>query len=359
MDSESRSRVIIDGVDTYRLPEPLFEAVRIALDHRGESYSAAYVAGISGSAFRIAGICPCAPTCSSAMMPHELTRRLGYDATHVSLESVGADWQSLVDLAARSEDGLPAEDSLTEPALVRFRVALVDMVERVKDEIRAGRPAVVWHAFTWAENDVVVGFDESTGELFGRGSYAGNGDELAVEPQYRTLTAAQVGGWPSALLIGDKTSEPDLPALEVAALREAVQHGRSEKNIETIGQEDWTFLEGLSAYDQWIEHFGRADKKREMGDAYCYGIYRTTHRAAAGFLREIAPNHPPMDALLLEAAGHFETEADLLDGAVDLLSWSAPEGPDAQRNARVVEALTPARAAYAAGIGAIERALGQ
>ena len=60
-------RVVVKGVDQYRVIEPLFEAVRVVLSHRGETYSPAYIQGISGAAFRIAGICPCAPTSSMAM----------------------------------------------------------------------------------------------------------------------------------------------------------------------------------------------------------------------------------------------------------------------------------------------------
>ncbi len=54
-------RVVLDGVDRYRVIEPLFEGIRIILSHRGEEYSPAYIQGISGAAFRIAGICPCTP----------------------------------------------------------------------------------------------------------------------------------------------------------------------------------------------------------------------------------------------------------------------------------------------------------
>ena len=62
-------RVVIQGVDRYRVVEPLFESVRVTLAQRGEAYSSGYIQGIAGSAFRIAGICPCAPTVSRAMEP--------------------------------------------------------------------------------------------------------------------------------------------------------------------------------------------------------------------------------------------------------------------------------------------------
>ena len=54
--------MVLQGVDRYRVTEPMFEGVRIILNYRGEQYSPEYIQGISGAAFRIAGICPCAPT---------------------------------------------------------------------------------------------------------------------------------------------------------------------------------------------------------------------------------------------------------------------------------------------------------
>lgn len=53
--------MIIPNVDRYRVWDPLFEGLRVILSHHGESYSPAYVQGLSGAAFRIGGICPCAP----------------------------------------------------------------------------------------------------------------------------------------------------------------------------------------------------------------------------------------------------------------------------------------------------------
>src|SRR5574340_1011307 len=58
-------RVVIDGVDRFRVREPNFEGVRIVLDFLGDKYTPAYIQGISGAAFRIAGICPCAPNRST------------------------------------------------------------------------------------------------------------------------------------------------------------------------------------------------------------------------------------------------------------------------------------------------------
>lgn len=85
MKTKDGERVVIDGVDGYQVLEPMFEGIRVILTHRGESYSPAYIQGISGAAFRIAGICPCAPTCSSQMSSTDLIKLLGYEATEAML----------------------------------------------------------------------------------------------------------------------------------------------------------------------------------------------------------------------------------------------------------------------------------
>src|SRR5512147_2733372 len=78
-------RVVLEDVDHYQVVEPLFEGVRVILNYRGESYSPAYVQGISGAAFRIAGPCPCAPTCEAAMWPGDLVKLFGYEVERAEL----------------------------------------------------------------------------------------------------------------------------------------------------------------------------------------------------------------------------------------------------------------------------------
>lgn len=161
-----------------------------------------------------------------------------------------------------------------------------------------------------------------------------------------------------ALLIGRRTGRFDARKAEIAALQEAVRHARSQKNVDKLGGDTWVMLQGIACYDRWIDEF-RSDpnKKRGMGDAYCYGIYRSTHGAAAGFLREIAPNYPKGAEHLKLAADSFEREVDWLRKGEKLLGWDSPEGPDAKRNAEAAEVLDHARDAYAAGIAEIAKAL--
>jgi len=156
-----------------------------------------------------------------------------------------------------------------------------------------------------------------------------------------------------ATFIGEKTGVFDARSAELAALREAVRHARDRAETHEPGCPD---LEGLRAYDRWVEKFQKSDSRWDNGDSYCYYIYRTTHRAAGDFLREIAPGYGQAKKTLLTAADSFKAEADALDSAERLLKADPPLA-DAQRNAGLWPMLAQARDYYAAAITQIEKAL--
>lgn len=332
---EGGKRVIIDGVDRYRVTDPLFECVRVVLSHRGEKYSPAYVQGISGAAFRVAGPCPCAPTCSAAMDVTELIERLGYACEHLRLYGKGVD---------------PARD-------------VHKVVARVKAEVRAGRPALVWHAFTNAEWDVVCGYDETKKQFLGRGSYRGE-KEYAAAAETRTATCLNICPAIGAILVGGKTGTFDARAAELDALAEAVRHAHRPAwplaGSPAGSGAVWRFHEGLPCYDWWVDSFAK-DPKRDAstGDRYCLGVYRTTHRAAADFLKELAGKYPKAKGRLERAAGHFRADADALDACRKLegMTWGDQRKVPPDRNARAAALLRRARDAYARGIDEVEAAL--
>jgi hypothetical protein len=326
---KGEAKLDIEGVDSYHVIEPMVEGVRIILTNRGEKYSPAYIQGISGYAFQVAGICPCAPTCGPAMKPTELLALMGYDFEYLPLSGEGIDPEKQVH----------------------------EVVKRVKDEVRAGRAVLVWHAFTNAEWDVVYGFDDEKHQFLGRGSYAGNDKAYATADETRAAKCGHICDPVGAIVVGEKTGEFDARKAEMAALRWAVGHAHSTRGQDELGGEKWVFLEGLMAYDRWISDFRNPEKTREAGDSYCYGVYKSTHRAASQFLSEIAPKYPEATKHLESAAKHFAHEADLLDSGADLLWWEAPKGPDAERNAKASELLSKARKSYASGIDEIERAV--
>ena len=318
-------RMVLEGVDRYRVVEPLFEGVRVVLSFLGEQYTPAYIQGISGAAFRVAGPCPCAPTGTCQMGTTGLFDVLGYEHTEFYLG-----WTDDDDVNGKMQELIP----------------------KIKDSIRARRPVLVWHAFTNAEWDVVAGFDDAEDVFLGRGSYAGL-DGYASAKQTRAQEAVSICPAFGGIFVGEKTGTLDAKAAELAALKEAVRHARDR---ETVFEPGRAGREGLNAYDGWVERFQKAETTRDAGDSYCYGVYHTTHRAAAGFLNEIAPKYPDATAILTEAAKEFAAEADALDEAEPLIGWQSPDH-DEDRNAKLWPLLARARDHYAAAIAEIEKAL--
>jgi len=321
--AEEGERVVTEGVGPYQVCDPVFESVRIAMTQRGEAWSPQYIQGISGSAFRVTGPCPCAPTCGNWFWAPDLVKLLGYDCEYLLL----------------GEEGMAPQ------------VRVEEVLTRIKDEIRAGRTAILWHAFTNAEFDVVCGFDESTHELLGRGSYKGLGDEYTRADEKRTLTSEEISGLLGAIIIGEKEREFDARAAETAALKEAVNHCWAEKS---------SFLKGgVNCYDGWIGDLSKSPP-RELGsgDWYCLAVYSSTHAAAPGFLREIAPKYGGASRNLEHAADHFVQEADLLHRCFVVLGEERPaDEPQKVKAGQMADLLRQARDAYRHGIHDIERAL--
>lgn len=230
------------------------------------------------------------------------------------------------------------------------------MIERVKAEIRRNRPVLVWHAFSNAEWDVVAGFDDERQIFLGRGSYQG-WEAYAEASWNRPREAIHICPAMGAIFIGDKVGGYDAEKAEIDSLKAAVAHAHSQTNADKLGGSQWALLEGFLAYQRWINDFKNPQKKRDMGDAYCYGIYRSTHRAAADYLKEIALKHPASQSALREASTSFQAEADTLDRAKGLLWWDSPEGPDLQRNQQAAAILEQAFGHYQRGIQAIESAI--
>ena len=323
-------RVVLEGVDRYRVMEPLFECVRVVLAYRGEAHSPAYIQGISGAAYRIAGICPCAPTCSSTMETQELIEMLGYHAECLSL----------------CEEGMDPDAEVGR------------VVARVKDEVRAGRPAIVWHAFTWAEWDVVCGFDVRGKAFLGRGSYAGL-EGYASADQRRTATCGEICPPLGAILVGGRTGSYDARSAEIASLLEAVRHAHSQANVDKPGEDRWVMLDGLACYSRWVDDMRTLSWVPGMDDRYCLGVYRSTRRAAAEFVRELMPKYPAASDDLEAASRAFAAEADALNACAELLfpGWQLPKGASPEANRQAAALIARAREGYAEAIDNINCAV--
>ena len=329
--------MVLQGVDRYRVMEACDESVRVVLAHRGETYSPAYIQGIAGTAFKVAGPCPCAPTCGDAMPPDKLLRLLGYEIECLSLAAPGTD----------------------------LKIEGPKLVARVKAEIRAGRPVIVWHAFTSAEWDVVAGFDEEKHQFLGRGSYAGL-DGYATADELRTTTCGDICPCLGAILVGKRTGVYDAKAAEIAALRYAVRHAHSDKFPMPADAGSapvkWEFREGRNCYKWWAHKF-RADPTKVPdggSDRYPLGVYRSTHRAAGEFMLELAAKYPEAKHQFARAAGRFAHEADALDEIYDGLmgGWSGWQEPDPAKAEQAAKLLDRAARYYAEGIRDIEDGLG-
>jgi hypothetical protein len=333
--SKRRIIVILEGVDRYRVVEAMVEGVRVILNYRGETYSPAYVHGIAGTAFHVAGICPCAPTCTPGVDPLKLAQAFGYLAEQMPLfnESINWDWDK------------PAPDEM-----------LYSMIDRIKEDIRRERPVLVWHVFMNCEWDVVAGFNDEKKVFLGRGSNQGL-DEYAEASWTRPRESLDICPALGAIFIGEKIGNFDVKGAELASLKAAVAHAHSQLNVDKLGCSKWVFLEGYQAYQRWVNDFRNPEKVRDLGDAYCYGIYRSTHRTAADYLEEIAPKHLEIRGSLLAASNNFKAEADILDQAESLLWWNSPEGPDPERNRKAFAILEQAYEHYQRGIEAIEELL--
>jgi hypothetical protein len=323
--AEDARRVVLGKIDTYRVMDPMFEGVRIILSYRGEKYSPAYIQGISGSAFRIGGPCPCAPTCECATDPAGLVRLFGYQCDEVKFPE-GKD---------------------------EARKRMDEIVARTKLELRANRPALLWHAFTYYEWDVVCGYDEDRKQFCGRGSYTPHQKALAWEPQDRQMGNAEVRL--GAIFIGAKTGTFEARAAELGALREAVlhAHGASASSKMPVG---------LACYDAWIGQYrdlapGVKPAMFPGGSGYMLGILCTTRRAAADFMRELAPRYPEAKVHLEMAAEAFSAEATALVKCAALPADKDKDKPNPDTGQRAAAYLSQARAMYALGIDEIARAL--
>jgi len=329
MGTQTGDRMIIDNVDRFRVREPLFEGARIVLGFLGETYTPAYIQGISGAAFRIAGICPCATTCSSQMWTTDLLKLLGYQYTENILGWIGD-----VDDAKRN---------------------MAALIPKIKDSIRARRPVLLWYAFRDtayefmdAAYEVVVGYDDGEDVFLGWHAHQGPEEGLAKAKQSRAQEAAAFCPALGAIFIEEKVGALDARAAEVTALKEAVRHAHD------VTKPGLPPHEGLAAYEYWVQKFKQVEAKREAGDSHCHAIYSSTHRAAGEFLKEIAPRYPRAAGHLAKATTEFAAEADTLDEAGSLIGWQSPE-QDPDR--KLWPLLAEARDHYAAGIAQIENVL--
>ncbi len=319
--------IVLSGVPAYKIKEPLFEGVRVIMNYLGETYSPEYIQGISGAAFRIATGCPSRPTCCMMMWTTDLIRLLGYD--YCESPCFGSNGEKLTD----------------------------KMIAAIREQIDAGKPALVWHAMTSAEWDVVCGYDQEKKIFFGRGSYWG--PEMAdyhTEAWDRAEQAIDICPAFGAVLIGEKRNPFNARKAEISALKDAAAHARTVKEKPEEG--GWYAYEGIQALRKWADAYATAGKDRDLADAYCYDIYHSTHAAAPGFLKEISGHFSEAAKKQLEkAAVYMEQEARAFQRCEPYLGWHSPWGVDEDRSAAVAPILAEVARLYEEAVICIELGL--
>lgn len=316
---------ILENVGVYKVYDPVFESVRIVMNYIGESYSYQYIQGISGSAFRVATGCPSRPTCCNMMWITDFIRLLGYE--YREHPCFGPNGENLTD----------------------------EMVTAVRTQIDSGRPALVWHALTSAEWDVVCGYDKEDKLFYGRGTNRGF-ESNNCEPWDRAAAAVKICPAFGSITIGAKTNDLDARKAEIAALRDAVAHARTVKDKPEAG--GWYSYEGIQSLRKWSEAYSNPGKERELADAYCFQVYRSIHGTAAGFLREIAPNYSAAAGeLLLKAAEIMEKEAKIFSQCSPYLGFDSPWGVDEERSRMVAPLLCETAGLYEKAVESLEKAL--
>lgn len=291
---------ILENVDGYKVYDPVFESIRIVMNYLGENYSYQYIQGISGSAFRIATGCPSRPTVCNMMWITGLVRLLGYEYKEYPCFSQSG--ENLMD----------------------------KMVAAVRAQIDAGKPTLVWHALTNAEWDVVCDYDEEYELFYGKGT-SRSFESNNCEPWNRAAKAVEFCPAFGALTIGAQAGSFDAKKAEIAALRDAVIHARTEKDKPETG--GWYSYEGIQSLRKWSEAYFKPGKERDLADGYCFMVYSSTHGSAAGFLREIAPRYAgKAEELLLEAARFMEKEAKVFSQCSPYLGMNSPWGADEERS---------------------------
>jgi hypothetical protein len=215
---------ILGGVMNCGVREANFESLRLALNFLGEDYSPAYFHGIAGTVFRVGGICPCAPTCTTAMSLQQLIKLLGYDY-----------------------EELPYNESSSDIDAER-------MIDAVCESIDNGVPSLVWNAFAPCEWGIVTGYDENEKVFYGRVPWRNGKDEYEKANWDKSKEEAGLVGL-MAFIIKGKSSSLKCMETEITALREAVRHANDMENTDKINSGKWVFLQGKAAFNRWADDF--------------------------------------------------------------------------------------------------------
>ncbi len=210
------------------------------------------------------------------------------------------------------------------------------LFEQVKQEIDAGRPAIVW-GLVVPEYGIVNGYTEDSYVVSTFRSLLGQRDEPVP---YDQLEAK--GGLEAIFVRGERA-----PATEVddhATLTRALAMAAGSPYtfaFETPGHplgEQQRYITGMAAYDAWaavLERYEPHTIYEEYLDYISACVYETKH-VAAQFLRRMATRYPdrPFTTALQQAATAYDRAAGELEQLVWLFPFGEHTGLTPERCAR-------------------------
>jgi RNA polymerase sigma factor (sigma-70 family) len=183
---------------------------------------------------------------------------------------------------------------------------LNESIAHARRSIGRGVPAIAWDVGA-PEFGIVYGYDDEKQLLYAedaKGKY---------EIPYERFGRGESGG----VFVLTVTEPKPIGERQAAAnaLEMAVRHAYGELTF--VG-----YVCGLPAYDCWIEAF-RKRRVDGIGNAYTIRIAAEARGYAAQFLRSAGAKYEDAAVLALEAAGHYETVAGILERLAERFPFPA------------------------------------
>lgn len=294
------------------------------LEAAGRNLPQTYLLGATGHAFRL--------TLNVVFSP-DSPAELNFHDVFPLWENLGA-WFKRT--AARMDD----------PAFAAVRS---EVIQRIRDAIDSGRPAIAYDLLNMPEYGLVVGYDEERFACL----TLNNPDE----PAWMELSA-----WPpaehaqftraEAIALLDLAPSFDARRAEVASLRFAVEHFWAPPS------RDMWLQHGRAAYEFWASVLASPlplhGAQPGLGHSYNLLVLQRVRRDAAAYLSELAAKYPEVPSLKAAAARYGDL-AVLLDQALQLLPFPGENLEDVRKP--LADLIRRAMATEQAGIDEIERSL--
>ncbi|HLN64373.1 MAG TPA: hypothetical protein VK464_22870 [Symbiobacteriaceae bacterium] len=318
---------LLTGVQFRPHRVALIGALGGLLAYAGRDLPQAYVMGATGHAFRLTldlVISPSAPV------------ELNFHDVFPLWENLGA-WFKRTGARPNDEN---------------FAAVRADVLQRIRDSVDRGRPAMAYDLMGLPEYGLVVGYDE---------------DRLACltlnnpdEPEWMAVST-----WPpqehaqftraDVIELLDVAPAFDRRRTEVASLRFAVEHF-----WEPPSRDMW-LQHGLKAYEFWISILTSPlplhGVQPGMGHSYNLLVLQRARRDAAVYLAELGARYPEAPSLQTAAQRYAEVAALLEEATTRILPFPGANLAEAETKKALADCLRRAMATERQGVDEIERSL--